>query len=274
VQLTVVYRFDDPQKAAVRSNFTIALNTGKWVEKPLDRIAGFWSQRVREPVRTALASIKLEDAVSGGIGTVQAAIIAALADDAEVAAMGLAVVGIAVSGVTPAPELVKAMETPTRESLQQKADQAVFERRALAVEKERAIKENELATQIELARRQDELIQRQNSNKIREAEGKAAAERMRVETEQALAALAAEGYGRDVRTRAQGDSEARRMLGESEAATETAKAHAWDNVRPEVMWAMAAQTMATKLQNIEHITITPDTFGPMLSKIIRGEKAS
>jgi len=49
----------------------------------------------------------------------------------------------------------KAMEAPIRECIQQEADEAAFARRALAVEKERAIKENELKNQIELAKRDE-----------------------------------------------------------------------------------------------------------------------
>ena len=41
-----------------------------------------------------------------------------------------------------------------------KADEAIFQRRALAVEKERAIQENELQNRIELARRQSEFAER------------------------------------------------------------------------------------------------------------------
>ena len=44
------------------------------------------------------------------------------------------------------------------------ADEATFPRRALAVEKERAIAENELANRIELARREEELVARDGAN--------------------------------------------------------------------------------------------------------------
>ena len=47
---------------------------------------------------------------------------------------------------------------PTREAIQQAADEATFQRRAQAVEKERAIQENELQNKIELARREEQLI--------------------------------------------------------------------------------------------------------------------
>ena len=47
-----------------------------------------------------------------------------------------------VTGVSPTSELEKALQAPAREKIQQDSDEAVFTRRALAVEKERAIKED------------------------------------------------------------------------------------------------------------------------------------
>lgn len=269
VQCTLVYRFADPEKAASRANFTISLNSGQWVEKPLEKIGAFWAQRVREPVRAHLIRLPLADAVRSGAATVRAAIREALAADAEPAEMGLALVGVQIDQIAPSPDLAKALETPTREAIQQKADEAVFQRRALAVEKERAIKENELATQVELARRQDELIRRNNANKELEAEGKAAAERTRVQGELQLQALTADGYARDVKIKAQGDADARRLMGEADAAADSAKAVAWRGVPSEVMLGLAAQSVASKLQSIEHLTITPDTLSDMIGKLVR-----
>lgn len=55
-------------------------------------------------------------------------------------------------------DVEKALGTPAREQLQQDADRATYERRALAVECERAIAENELQNKIELARRRSSLL--------------------------------------------------------------------------------------------------------------------
>ena len=57
--------------------------------------------------------------------------------------------------------------------MQQEADRATFERRAVAVERERAIGENELQTQIELARREEQLVAQRGANARREAEEEA-----------------------------------------------------------------------------------------------------
>src|SRR5262249_5976990 len=64
------------------------------------------------------------------------------------------------------------------EQVQQAADEATFARRALAVEKERAIAENELATQIELARRAEQLVEQEGANDRRRAAERAAAARI------------------------------------------------------------------------------------------------
>jgi hypothetical protein len=68
------------------------------------------------------------------------------------------VIGTRVVALRPEPDVEKALQTPARELLQQETDRATHERRALAVERERAIAENELQNQIELARREEQLV--------------------------------------------------------------------------------------------------------------------
>lgn len=268
VQCTVTYRFVDMERASSRSNFSISLDTGRWIENPLERLASFWSQRVRDPARAHLIRLPLGEAVKAGAQTIRAAVVAALAADQELGMMGLGLVDFQVEQISPPPDLAKALETPTREAVQQKADEAVFQRRALAVEKERAIKEAELATKVEMAKRQDELIKLENTNRSREIEGKASGERLRVTSEVELATLAAEGHARDVKTRAGGDAEARRLLGDAEAHAQAARAAAWRDVPGEVLAGLAAQELASKIQTIESVTVTPDQIGQALTKLL------
>ncbi|MEL6588266.1 MAG: hypothetical protein AAFY65_05075 [Pseudomonadota bacterium] len=95
--------------------------------------------------------------------------------------IGLAPVSLRIAALAPSPEVSRALEGPTFGRLQQKADEAMFARRALAVEKARAIAENELANQVELAARQGENA-RAEARRIREVEQAAAKmERQRME---------------------------------------------------------------------------------------------
>ncbi|TGS34765.1 band 7 protein, partial [bacterium M00.F.Ca.ET.180.01.1.1] len=85
---------------------------------------------------------------------------------------------VRLTNLTPTSELERALQTPTFEALQQKADEATFQRRALAVEKERAIAENELANKTELARREKLLIAEEAENARNRAAGAAEAQQI------------------------------------------------------------------------------------------------
>src|SRR5205814_7155120 len=66
----------------------------------------------------------------------------------EVAALGLEVLGLSLLAIKPTPDTARALEAETREQLLKEADEAIYARRNSAVEQERAIKENELNTEI------------------------------------------------------------------------------------------------------------------------------
>jgi hypothetical protein len=62
--------------------------------------------------------------------------------------LGVEVLGLSILSIKATPEMAKALQADAREKLLQQADEAVYERRNLAVELERKIKENELNTEI------------------------------------------------------------------------------------------------------------------------------
>ena len=45
VQTTLTYRIADAERAAQRANFSISLETGAWVEQPLQRLNNLWANR-------------------------------------------------------------------------------------------------------------------------------------------------------------------------------------------------------------------------------------
>jgi regulator of protease activity HflC (stomatin/prohibitin superfamily) len=268
VQIALTYRCADPQIAASRVNFSLAIKTGAWAENPLERLAGFWSQRAQHPARAYLASVPLTEAVQVGAERIRIAIEEAAAQDPALGAMGLGLVGVQVIRVAPAAELEKALATPTRESLQQKADQAVFERRALAVEKERAIKENELATQIELARRQEGLIAQQGANLLREAQTKAAADRERVTAEAETQRITAAAAAEVAEVKAEGDAKALRLLADAKAEGERRRVEVWRDATGRVLIGLALQEFAGKVESIGHLNVTPNLFGDAFRELL------
>lgn len=272
VQCTLTYRIADPQKASQRFNFTLSLYTGAWVEKPLERLDNAWGLRARDPARSCIGGVTLTEALTRGPIEVRERVLTALRSDAEIAGMGLQLVDVVVDSISPAPDLQKALETTTREAIQQQADTAVFQRRAGAVEKERAIKENELATQIELARRQEELIRRQGANKLLEIKAAAESEKAKLEADLERQTLTAETYASSTRTKSSGDADAKRVMAEAEVKAEEMRLAAYKSLPQEVLNALVLKELAGKLPAIEHLTITPDIVTDAVQKLVSGRK--
>lgn len=271
VQCTVAYRIADPEKAAARVNFTISPRTGAWLEPPLERLAAFWSQVAQPPARGWITGVPVVEAVRSGADAIRRSIEESLGSNPEIAAMGLAVVGIQIQRVAPTAEVEKALETPTRESIQQKADEATFQRRALAVEKERAIKENELATEIELARQQENLIRQRGANALTEIRQAAEGEQAKVEAQVARQLTAAEGYAKESSVRTDADADARRKLAAAEVEAERARVDLWAGAPPRVAAGLALQQFAAKIETIQHLNLTPDLLGETFRQFLRDQ---
>ncbi len=166
-------------------DFTIDLRTGRLRTDPLERIASLLIGLAQYQSARYIEHRNVHDLLAEGAAPIQDGIAASLWAIAALREMGLAVVTVRLAGVSPSAELARALETPTFERAQGVADEASFTRRALAVEKERAIAENELSTKVELARRQAALIAQEDENARRTAEGRAEAGRIGAEGEAA-----------------------------------------------------------------------------------------
>ena len=154
----VVYRVKSAEELAGRVDFAVDSATGAYTKEPLERLAAVVTQLAQQLAATWLGRRALKDILLEGPDALRAVVHDGLVEDGGLLAMGLEIVATRVASVAPTSEMEKALQMPTRESIQQQADQATFARRALAVEKERAIQENELHNQIELAKREETLI--------------------------------------------------------------------------------------------------------------------
>src|SRR5271165_1761018 len=180
VQASVTFRFVDPETACARIDFSIDPITGGWRGAPLDQIAGLLTETAQQHVLGLIAASPLAAVLADGVGRVRDRILTGLFADPRLAETGIAVVGARVVAIRPEPDVEKALRTPAREQIQQEADRATYERRAVAVQRERAIAENELQNKIELARREAELIDQKGINGRREAEEEVAASGIQV----------------------------------------------------------------------------------------------
>ena len=165
----------------------------------------------------------------------------------------------------PEPEVEKALRTPAREQIQQEADRSTYERRAVAVERERAIAENELQSQIELARREEQLRRPSSgANARRQARGRRGRERgsrsqAQADKERAARARRAPtGPGRWARPRR--PARPRRVA-------------AYRDLPPSTLLALAAKDLAGGLPQIGTLVLAPDLLTSLLSRLASGDPA-
>lgn len=242
VQGVIVWRVAKPEELSDRINFSIDLRHGLHLAKPIDQIDNLLTSVAQQFAAQYLAELDVNAILATGVKPLHERIEAGLTGSDRLRAMGLDVVSVRVADVSPSSELKRALQTPTFERLQQQADQATFERRAMAVEKERAIAENELGNQIELARRQKELIENEDANARDRAQADAAAKK-----------IAADGEAERIRT-----------VEQARADMERARVEIYADLPPQVMLGLAAQEFAKKLNGIEHLNITPDLLSTLL----------
>lgn len=182
VQATVTYRVSDPAVAAARLDFSIDPDTGVW-RSALEQLGTLLTETAQQHALDVLARTSLSSALVDGVTSVRERVAAGLAAEPRLPATGIEIVAVRVVALRPEPEVERALRTPAREQIQQEADRATYERRAVAVERERTIAENELASKIELARREEQLVEQRGTNTRREAEESAAADKVRAEAE-------------------------------------------------------------------------------------------
>lgn len=247
VQGTISWRVADPQQLAGRVDFTIGLHTGRFQGQPLDQIDGRLDGLAHQAAAQYLMESPIRALLDAGLEPLRERIEAALVSAPALGDIGVEIITVRLSSIAPSSELERALQTPTFEALQQKADEATFERRALAVDKERAIAENELANRTELARREKQLIAEEAENA--RARAVAVAEAGQVEADAEAA-----------RTR---------TVESAKAEAERERIAIYRDLPGQVLFGLAARELAGKLEGIEHLNVTPDLLAALVGEFRR-----
>lgn len=219
-------------------------------------IANRLTQLAQQHAAELISSTPLRELVADGVARLRQRIGDGLAADTHLAEMGLAIVSVRVSAVQPSAEVEKALAAPTREHISQRADEAAFARRAAAVDKERAIAENELGNRIELARREAHLVEQEGAN-----------ERARATEKAAASLIATQSRAAERRITAAADSEVIRVVEGQRVAVEVERLAAYRDLPAAVLMGLAAREFAGKIETIEHLNLTPDLLGTLLGEL-------
>lgn len=169
IQGQLTYRVSDVKKIALLLDFSISPESKKYSSDPLDKLAKRIINTVQMAARQEIQKFSLEDSLrkSENIARV---VLAKIKEDITLNSIGIECLSIYIISIKPTPELARALEAEYRESIQKKADEAIYSRRAAAVEQERKIKENELDSDIALEKERKELVELEGNNAIKEAE--------------------------------------------------------------------------------------------------------
>ncbi len=267
VQATVTYRFSDPVVASQRIDFSINPYHGRWIGKPLEQVGTRITELAQQYAVEHISTLKLAEVLGKGIPTVRAVTASGLAGDERLAETSVVVIGVRIVSIRPQADVERALETPVREKVQQDADAAGYERRAIAVERERAIAENELQSKIELATREQQLVQQEGANSQRRATEEAATQLITVKANAEQVSVQAEAAATRERIEATVRAESTRALGAANAEAEAAKLAAYQGVDPSVLTALALQQLAENLPSIGTLNLTPDVITQALSKL-------
>jgi hypothetical protein len=168
IQGQISYKISNPKTLADVLDFTVDDN-GQYKKNDIEKL----NQRIINEAQTATSSfiheIKLKDAIRSA-KSIEERILEGLKSSQAIGMLGIEILGANILAIQATPEMARALETETREKLQQEADQAIYERRNFAVEQERKIKETELNTEIAVEEKQKQIAEKKMESEVQKSD--------------------------------------------------------------------------------------------------------
>jgi hypothetical protein len=225
--------------------------------------------QVQVAMRAKIQSMLLKDVLGAGEELVSE-VKANLQQTETIAALGIEVLGLSVLAIKPKPETARALEAEAREALLRRADEAIYSRRNAAVEQERAIKENELNTEVAVENKKRQIMEakmdadrvmRERRRQIEQEEitGKIKLEERNSE----LIELATTNARREADAKAYGIDAMMKAFAASDAKVLQALASV--GMQPAQLLALAFRDLADNATKIGQLNVSPD----LLREIMR-----
>ncbi len=261
VQGQVAFRVADPRHLAGLTNFTVKPNGSYAAEDPA-KLPQRVVNAVQVQLRSVLQNQTLEALLHGSDDLVQV-VSAGLRRPEGLPRLGLELVNLAILAVKPNPETARALEAQVREQILKQADDATYVRRNAAIEQERAIKENELNTEIAV-----ETKKRQIKETQLEAERAVLTRRQEIQTQEFTGRIALEEKNKQLtglraaNAQVVADAKAYAVSAVMKAVqgvdTGVLQALMVGQADPGVLIAQAFQGLAENAQCIGELNISPD----------------
>lgn len=181
IQGQISYKISNPKTLADVLDFTVEDN-GQYKKNDIEKL----NQRIINEAQTATSAyihdIKLKEAIRSA-KAIEENITSGLRSSPAIGMLGIDILGANILAIKATPEMARALETETREKLQQEADQAIYERRNFAVEQERIIKESELNTEIAVEEKQKQIAEKKMESDVQKADNQRKLREMQLEAD-------------------------------------------------------------------------------------------
>jgi regulator of protease activity HflC (stomatin/prohibitin superfamily) len=266
IQGQISYKVGNPKTLADNLDFTVTDN-GQYKKNDIEKL----NQRIINEAKTATASfihgISLKDAIRSA-KKIEANILEGLKNSAAINLLGIEILSASILAIQATPEMSRALETETREKLQQEADQAIYLRRNFAVEQERKIKESELNTEIAVEEKQKQIAEKKMESDVQRAENDRKLREMQLSTD-----IAVENQRKDLieQKTANDKKEAETQGYVTEATLKPYKDIDWkiltalsNNSDPKFNISLAFRQLAENADKIGTLNISPDLLDSIL----------
>jgi len=261
VQGQITYRIADPRRTAALLNFTLGPK-GTYASEDPQKLSQRLIDQVQVAMRAEAQLLSLKEILGSAEALVER-VASKLRSHPTIEALGIELLGLSLLAVKPKADTAKALEAEAREALLRQADEAIYARRNAAVEHERTIKENELATEIAVENKKRQVREAQM-----EAERSVQERRLQIQREEmtgkigleeqnkAFVALASANAREDADARAYGLAAMMRSF--AEADPKALQALASVGMDPAQLMAMAFRDLADNAAKIGQLNVTPD----------------
>lgn len=243
VQGQATVRVTDPKQLAGLMNFALDAK-GRYASDAPFKLPQRVMNAVQVRLRAVLQTMTLRELLRSS-DTVVDRVATALREPEALPSLGLELVSLAILAIKPNPETARALEAQVREELLKEADDATYARRNSAIEQERAVRENELATERVVLEKRQQIDDQAMGGRI-------ALE----ERNKALTSLRAE----NARTEAQAKAFAMTELMKAVAGVDprVLQALTVGQADPNALIAAAFQGLAENAERIGELNISPD----------------
>lgn len=270
VQGQLTYRIAEAQKLSALIDFTLDPGGRAFASDDPDKLPRRLVQQAQVLTATALKKMPLRDALVTA-PSLAATIRAELAGGEAIASLGIELLGLSILAIRPTPETLRALEAEAREGILGKADEAIYARRNAAVEQERAIKENELNTEIAIESKKRQIRETQmeaeksiaqKQRELREAE--MAANVTLEEQRRRLVELAAANSRDEADARAYAVGVVMQALAQTDPRTLQTLASV--GMDPGQLVALAFHDLAAGAEKIGELNVSPDLLRELLER--------